>query len=84
MQCLHNLMPGVKKTGARPVRALAMKRPAQGRNLGAEKYGNKRQQENEHSASQWQQPWNDVDNGFGGVNFALVLVVVLGRRHESS
>jgi len=58
----------------------------QGRNrLGAQKDGNESQQEHEHTTRQWNQPWNDVNNVFDGVDLALLLIVVLGGvRHAGS
>jgi hypothetical protein len=60
--------------------------PAPGeKRLSAQKDGNEGQQEHEHTTSQWDQPWNDVNNVFDGVNLALLLVVVVGGvRHEGS
>jgi hypothetical protein len=60
--------------------------PALGeKRLSAQKDGNESQQEYEHTTGQWDQPWNDVNNLFDGINLALLLVVVMGGvRHEGS
>jgi hypothetical protein len=60
--------------------------PATGeKRLSAQKDGNESQQKHEHTTGQWDDPWDDVNNGFDGVDLALLLVVVLGGvRHEGS
>lgn len=86
MQCLHNLMRGTKKPAqGRQIRQGLLANLTLGEYLSAHDDSNKCQQENEHATGQWQQPWNDINDGFGSVDFAVLIVVVLGRvRHGYS